>query len=118
MPYYAVANGRHIGVFLNWTDCSNSVKQFKNASYKKFNTRIDADNFIKLNKNKDNQINEIIPNNVISLSEINNTSFTPEYYVYTDGACLNNGKHNALAGIGIFFGKDDKRKYNKWNLHN
>lgn len=26
-----------------------------------------------------------------------------DYYVYTDGACINNGKKNAKAAIGIFF---------------
>jgi ribonuclease HI len=31
------------------------------------------------------------------------------YYVYTDGACSNNGKKNATAGIGIYFGHDDPR---------
>lgn len=30
-------------------------------------------------------------------------------YVYTDGACINNGKRNAKAGIGIFFSENDKR---------
>lgn len=30
-------------------------------------------------------------------------------YVYTDGACIHNGKKNAKAGIGIFFGPSDKR---------
>jgi ribonuclease HI len=30
-------------------------------------------------------------------------------YVYTDGACIHNGKKYAKAGIGIFFGLDDKR---------
>ena len=29
--------------------------------------------------------------------------------VYTDGSCINNGKKNAKAGIGIFFGIDDSR---------
>lgn len=29
--------------------------------------------------------------------------------VYTDGSCLNNGKPNACAGIGIFFGVNDNR---------
>jgi len=29
--------------------------------------------------------------------------------VFTDGACSNNGKSNARAGIGIYFGKNDKR---------
>jgi ribonuclease HI len=32
-----------------------------------------------------------------------------EYYVYTDGACINNGKANAVAGIGIYFGENDPR---------
>jgi ribonuclease HI len=32
-----------------------------------------------------------------------------DYYVYTDGACSNNGKKNALAGIGIYFGEQDNR---------
>jgi ribonuclease HI len=33
--------------------------------------------------------------------------FEPDYYVYTDGACSNNGMPDAKAGIGIYFGKDD-----------
>ena len=36
-------------------------------------------------------------------------SSSPKKYVYTDGACTNNGKKNAKAGIGIFFGVGDKR---------
>ena len=35
--------------------------------------------------------------------------FNPDYYVYTDGACSNNGRENAKAGIGIFLGQDDPR---------
>jgi ribonuclease HI len=37
----------------------------------------------------------------------------PYYYVYTDGACSNNGKENAMAGIGVFFGVDDIRNISK-----
>ena len=29
--------------------------------------------------------------------------------VYTDGACSNNGKSDARAGFGIWFGADDER---------
>jgi len=36
-----------------------------------------------------------------------------DYYVYTDGACSNNGRVNAKAGIGIYFGKDDSRNVSK-----
>ena len=42
-----------------------------------------------------------------------NKKFIPDYYVYTDGACSNNGKNNALAGIGIFFGINDIRNVSK-----
>jgi ribonuclease HI len=30
-------------------------------------------------------------------------------YVYTDGACSNNGHKDAIAGIGIYFGPQDSR---------
>jgi ribonuclease HI len=36
-----------------------------------------------------------------------------EYYVYTDGACSNNGSKYAQSGIGIFFGINDKRNVSK-----
>jgi ribonuclease HI len=35
--------------------------------------------------------------------------FMADIIVYTDGACINNGKINAKAGIGVYFGKDDSR---------
>lgn len=39
--------------------------------------------------------------------------FIPDYYVYTDGACSNNGKLNASAGIGIYFGENNNRNVSK-----
>jgi viroplasmin and RNaseH domain-containing protein len=33
MVYYAVANGRSIDIFLNWGECNDSVKGYKNAFY-------------------------------------------------------------------------------------
>lgn len=36
-----------------------------------------------------------------------------DIYVYTDGGCINNGKKNAKAGIGIYFNKDDLRNISK-----
>lgn len=35
------------------------------------------------------------------------------YYVYTDGSCFNNGSENSVAGIGIYFGENDKRNTSK-----
>ena len=42
-----------------------------------------------------------------------NVKFVPEIYVYTDGACSNNGKPNAKAGLGVFFGEGDSRNLSK-----
>lgn len=36
-----------------------------------------------------------------------------DYYVYTDGACSNNGYNNAKAGIGIYFGENDERNVSR-----
>ena len=96
MVFYAVKNGRTIGIFLNWVDCDNSVKGYTNALYKKFDTKKEADDFI---NNPETDEDPVV--------------FSPEYYVYTDGACSNNGKKNALAGIGIYFGVDDIRNVSK-----
>lgn len=117
MKFYAVANGRTIGIFLNWNDCNNSVKGYKNALYKKFDTKEEADNFIKANeKNIDDTYNKIQNqkhNNIIMSTKDDDIIFNSDYYVYTDGACSNNGRDNALAGIGIFFGINDNRNISK-----
>ncbi len=34
-------------------------------------------------------------------------------YVYTDGACSNNGRGNSKAGIGIYFGENDSRNVSR-----
>jgi ribonuclease HI len=90
MVYYAVAKGRTVGIFTTWAECQQSVKGFKNALYKKSETKEEADAFI-----------------------VPPETFEPSYYVYTDGSCLHNGKKNATAGIGIFFGLDDPRNVSK-----
>jgi ribonuclease HI len=98
MAYYAVVNGRTNGIFLNWDDCKTSIIGHKGAIYKKFKVKADAERYIQ-------------SNGVITASKIENNTidFIPDYYVYTDGSCYNNGKQNALAGIGIYFGIDDIR---------
>jgi ribonuclease HI len=92
MSFYAVVNGRTVGVFSTWSKCNESVKGYKNALFKKFDTLGEAEEFIQ--------------SNILNC-------FIPDYYVYTDGACSNNGKSNACAGIGIFFGPNDLRNVSK-----
>lgn len=40
-------------------------------------------------------------------------NFLPDIIVYTDGACIANGKPNAKASIGIYFGPNDSRNVSK-----
>lgn len=97
MPFYAVANGRNVGLFTTWKECQSSVIGFPNARFKKFETREEAEQFIRPD--------------VVNKEELETT--LTEYFVYTDGACSNNGRHNALAGIGIFFGVGDSRNVSR-----
>jgi ribonuclease HI len=99
MPLYAVHKGYSTGVFTNWNDCKKSIDGYKNAVFKKFMTEEDAQEFV---KNGNNFIENILSNE---------QDFNPDITVFTDGACSNNGKPNAKAGIGIFFSKDDPRNY-------
>ncbi|XP_023171478.1 ribonuclease H1 [Drosophila hydei] len=46
MAFYAVAKGRKVGIYENWTQCEQQVKGFKGALYKKFNCRQEAEKFI------------------------------------------------------------------------
>ncbi|XP_072935714.1 ribonuclease H1 [Epargyreus clarus] len=46
MPYYAVAKGRTAGIFMTWPDCEAQVKGFPGARYKKFNSVVEAQDFI------------------------------------------------------------------------
>jgi ribonuclease HI len=39
--------------------------------------------------------------------------FEPKILVFTDGACSNNGKRYARAGIGVYFGKNDPRNVSR-----
>jgi len=118
MSYYAVANGRHKGIFLTWDECKKSVIGYNNAKYKKFNNMENALNFVKNDNIKNNNIknnnikNNNIKNNNIKNNNIKNNNIknnNVDYYVYTDGSCSNNGKMNSTAGIGIYFGENDSR---------
>lgn len=79
--YYAVAIGHIIGIYTTWDECKKNIEDYINPVYKKFLTEEEAKLFI-------NEYSETL-------------------YVYTDGSCHNNGAKNAIAGIGIFFSKDN-----------
>jgi ribonuclease HI len=130
MNFYAVARGRKVGIFNTWTECKLNTDGYNGSIFKKFDTRHEAEKFIEANKvnveilgsTKIEGINSGCPNAIDILmkskgipktkgviTEIEDSTFIPDYYVYTDGSCSNNGKQNAIAGIGIYFGENDSR---------
>jgi len=107
MSFYAVANGRKLGVFETWKECTSSIFKYKNAVYKKFSTFEEANAFLKQNPRMDDILDGCSDDDVVC----------PEsqvaYFVYTDGSCHNNGKKNAKAGIGVYFGENDPRNISR-----
>jgi ribonuclease HI len=127
MLYYAVSNGREKGIFNSWDLCSKSVIGYKNSKFKKFKNYNEAVEFININKTPYNIIENTLNTNVLTkrvikchkidynycIHEYDENMKIIDYFVYTDGSCLNNGANNSKSGIGIFFGNDDIRNVSK-----
>ena len=69
------------------------------------------DKFV-INRNKPLEaVKKTVTNSIHSQNTNNSTNSKKpkEISVYTDGACIDNGKPYARAGYGIWFGENDKR---------
>lgn len=121
---YAVANGFKTGLFDTWEECKEQVNGFKNAKYKKFKTKKEANLFLKENgvsiikiisedlKNEKpeelKKFNEILDRVSKMQNEINY-----EYDIMVDGACSGNpgcGEYQITDAYGITLFKE---KYDK-----
>jgi len=109
MPYYSVHKGYKSGIFSSWDECQKNVLGFSGAIYKKFNNKKDAEYFLQYGKISQENM-KTLDNFIIKHK---NTTKLEKITVYTDGACYNNGFPNAVAGIGIYFGENDKRNVSR-----
>ena len=89
--FYVVKKGYNPGIYNTWKECEKNILGYKNAKFKKFKNKNDAILFL-------NNYTVLFKNN--NLIQVVNTDIIN---IYTDGSCLNNGKSNAIAGIGIYF---------------
>lgn len=105
MSFYAVAKGHNIGIYYFWNDCKEQVIGYKGANYKKFSTEPEAEEYI-LNINS---VSTEFFENIYSKFDDSKV----DYFVYTDGSCYNNGKINAISGIGIFFEENNNKNVSK-----
>ena len=102
MPYYSVHKGHKTGIFTDWDECKENVTKFKNPVFKKFNSKEEAKYFLKNGVERETDT-------LLEYLGKEEETYIPDIIIYTDGSCVNNGKKNALAGIGVFFGDDDPR---------
>ncbi len=119
--YYAVKNGRNIGIFLSWEECEKQVKGFKGANYKGFKTIEEAKTYLKeknikgsisnsvslnkLSKNKPSLNASQHEKKTYALSEDNTLNDFGEVYAFIDGSFNDKTK---MYGYGGFLVSHDK----------
>lgn len=85
--FYAVKDGRKIGVYKTWTECESQVKGYSGAQYKKFPTYEEAIEFIEGKENilEEKNIDELKENEMIAYVD---GSFHLENRYYSYGAVI------------------------------
>ncbi|KAG8200427.1 hypothetical protein JTE90_000510 [Oedothorax gibbosus] len=114
--YYAVHRGTTPGIYRTWTECEAQIKNTKNASYRKFDNEKAALEYVQTGgivKATKREIQEIKYNNRVVKKQKTSHNDKPQYVlqngnepvvVFTDGASAQNGRKNAQAGIGVYWG--------------
>ncbi|KAJ4390304.1 hypothetical protein N0V85_007353 [Neurospora sp. IMI 360204] len=128
--FYGVAVGRTPGVYTDWSIAQQEVVGWKNPKYKKFETRAEAEEFVRQWSGKPSskavkvpQVDETDDLQVIAIEapakssrKARKTSATQTAHeaqealdaskpviIYTDGSARGNGKVGAMAGVGVYF---------------
>mmetsp|Transcript_1128 Transcript_1128/g.2380 ORF Transcript_1128/g.2380 Transcript_1128/m.2380 type:complete len:244 (-) Transcript_1128:1119-1850(-) len=111
--FYAVRVGRggFQGVVRSWDECSALVRGVPNAQYKKFPTAAEAAAFIAGGARSEapNSRQAIASYQHEHADQDGGLQRSAAWVIYTDGACESNGRENAVAGYGVFFGPGDPR---------
>ncbi len=71
--YYAVKEGKNIGIFSTWDECKKQVHGYKGALYKSFSSLQEAEEYLKGDMKRTTKIEE----------------FLNGYHIYVDGSYLN-----------------------------
>ncbi len=96
--YYAVGEGRKIGVYETWAECESQVKGYSGALYKKFSTYEEAVDFI-------NGVEKADEEKEISMLE------NHEMIAYVDGSFDKNNRYYSY-GV-VIFTKEGKNTYSQ-----
>ena len=92
--YYAVANGRQIGIFRTWDETKALVNGFKGAKYKSFKTLQEAQDYLsgtdhsRTDHSRTDHLVVTAPNRDMVTTPLNTETFGNTIVVYTDGSCI------------------------------
>ncbi|KAJ1835177.1 hypothetical protein LPJ63_001362 [Coemansia sp. RSA 2711] len=117
--YYAVRVGRQPGVYRSWDECKTMTQGYAGAVFKKFNLLDEATQFVNGRvKNVSTRLQPTPYARKLAVHEKPQLSSPPApaagelddaIIVYTDGASSKNGRKDACAGVGVYFGENDPR---------
>lgn len=114
MKFYAVKVGKVPGIYHTWDECKKQVHKFSGAIFKSFESKKEAEVFMVKNKKKRKrsvfEVGVELKQTKTKKRKMKNKKVIK---IYTDGGCRGNGTMRAVAGIGVYFGKDDKRNVSK-----
>lgn len=101
MKYYAIRNGRRVGVFTSWDNVKALVDGYQGAEYKSFTKKSDAEKW--LNPSKDSDSDDV-KEATVTVKEVK---------VYIDGSTFNNGKSNRRGGFGVFYSDNNPKNVSR-----
>ncbi|VDO19373.1 unnamed protein product [Heligmosomoides polygyrus] len=110
--FYAVANGRKVGVYGTWDECRKQVDGFAKARISGSCLHFVIDSFRYKKFGTESEALAFIANYQVGCKQLLSTLLCdPEAWkdapiVYTDGACSKNGRAGAKAGFGVYWGKN------------
>ncbi|RDL38231.1 putative Ribonuclease H [Venustampulla echinocandica] len=105
--FYGVAVGHVPGVYEDWNEAKEQIKDVKGPKYRKFTTRKEAEEFVRTG-GKSSKVSKDDKDGEPSTKKAK-ISVDGMLQVWTDGSSRGNGKKSAEAGVGVYFGVDDSR---------
>ncbi|KAJ7492256.1 ribonuclease H-like domain-containing protein [Mycena latifolia] len=114
--FYAVKVGRHTGIYSTWAECEAQVKGSPGSKYKSFTSPEEAHTWMAGNESAKPANSPSRPaaqgdseskGRKRKISDVQDESVWD--VVYSDGASKRNGHPDAVAGVGVWWGRDDPR---------
>lgn len=95
--FYAVKNGKKTGIFTTWAECEENVKSIKGAVYKSFPTKTEAEEFLGLKSESEEE--KIIPPKDTAYAYVDGSfNINTSIYGYGVVVILDNGKELTFNG--------------------